>query len=138
MTRQFLIQFDNKPHELANLTRALAARGIHVHHLSCVGAGPLACAFVTATEDSDAMRDVLHGLGHSYIEGEPILVEVADTPGALAEVTGKLAGAGIEVCGVLAVGRRPGLQEFAFCVSDVAKARDVLGLTALASVGVSD
>jgi hypothetical protein len=125
MTRQFVVQLENHPGEIAHLARAFAARGIDIQHVACVGAGPLACMFVS-TSDDDAARRVLHGLGLMYIEGEAIVVEVDDKPGGLAEVTEQLATAGVNITGVLQVGRRPGVVEMTFCVDDEEKARRAL------------
>ncbi len=137
MTRQFVIQLENHPGELAHLARGLAARGVDIHHVSCVGAGPLACMFVTTSDDATT-RDVLRGLGHPYIEGSPILVDVDDRPGGLADITEKLASAGVNILGVLTVGRRPGIVEVAFCVDDEARARAAIGQGEAALVGCSD
>lgn len=134
MGRQFVIQLDNRPGELAHLARALGARGIDIRHISCVGGGPLACAFITSSDDQ-ATREVLHGLGHEFIEGEAIVVDVEDRPGGLADVAEKLADAGVNIIGTLCVGRRPGIVEMAFAVDDGPKARAALGLTE--SVGVA-
>ena len=136
MGRQFVVQLENRPGELAHLARAFAARGINIHHVACVGAGPLACMFVTTDDDAGA-RKVLYGLGHEFIEGRPIMVEVADRPGGLAEVSEKLAAAGVNITGVLPVGRLPGVVEMAFCVDDEEKAREALGLQPANLVGVS-
>lgn len=136
MARQFVVQLENRPGELAHLARAFAARGINIHHVACVGAGPLACMFVTTDDDAGA-RKVLYGLGHEFIEGQPIMVEVADRPGGLAEVSEKLAAAGVNITGVLPVGRLPGVVEMAFCVDDEEKAREALGLQPANLVGVS-
>jgi len=127
MGRQFVIQLDNRPGELAHLAKALAARGVDIHHISCVGAGPLACAFMTVSDD-DATREVLHGLGHAFIEGDAVYADVPDAPGGLAEVADRLGRAGVNIIGTLMVGRRPGIVEMAFTVDDVAKAREALGL----------
>lgn len=127
MGRQFVIQLDNRPGELAHLAKALAARGVDIHHISCVGAGPLACAFMTASDD-DATREVLHGLGHAFIEGDAVYADVPDEPGGLAAVADRLGRAGVNIIGTLMVGRRPGIVEMAFTVDDVAKAREALGL----------
>lgn len=135
MARQFVIQLENQPGELAHLAKAFAARGIDLQHIACVGAGPLACMFVT-TSDDDAARHVLHGLGRLYIEGDPILVEVQDRPGGLAEVTEKLAAAGVNITGILTVGRRPGVVEMTVCVDDEVRAREALGIEADHLVGV--
>ena len=48
MARQFVIQLENRPGELAHLTRALAARGIDIRNIASVSAGPLASAFITS------------------------------------------------------------------------------------------
>lgn len=136
MVRQFVVQLDNRPGELAHLARAFAARGIDIHHVACVGAGPLACMFVT-TDDDDRAREVLHGLGHLFIEGTPILVEVEDRPGGLAEVSEKLASAGVNVTGMLPVGRRAGIVQMTFCVDDETKAREALHLDTKEAVGAS-
>jgi len=132
--RQFVVQLDNRPGELAHLARALGARGINITHISCVGAGPMACAFMT-TADDDQTREVLHGLGHDFLEGSTIVVDVLDKPGGLADVAERLAGAGVNIIGTLCVGRREGVLEMAFAVDDVAKARAALVEAELSGVG---
>jgi len=136
MARQFVVQLENHPGELTHVVRAFASRNVAIHHVACVGTGRLQCMFLTATDD-DAARDVLRGLGHDFIEGEPVMVEVPDEPGALAEVSGKLADAGVSVTGMVQAGTRPGVTEWAFCVDDEAKAREALGLGIEDCVGCS-
>lgn len=137
MARQFVVQLDNRPGELAHLARALAARGITLRHIGGVGAGDVGCAFIT-TSDDDATREILHGLGHPYVEGEPILVEVPDRPGGLADAAERLAQAGVKVCGTLMVGHKPGLVETIICVDDEAGAHEALHQTEGDGVGVAD
>ena len=127
MARQFVIQLENRPGELAHLTRALAARGIDIRNIASVSAGPLASAFIT-TSDDGATREVLRGLGHPFIEGDMIVADVADQPGGFADAAEKLAGAGVNILGALVGGRRPGLIEVAFSVDDEAAAQAALGL----------
>jgi hypothetical protein len=134
MTRQFVVQLDNRPGELAHLAKALAVRGIDLRHIATAGAGSQACAFLTTT-DTDATREVLHQLGNRFIEGAPIVVELEDRPGAFAEVATRLADAGVNIVGSLIVGRRNGLVEMAFSVDDEEKARAVLGVTDRIGVG---
>ena len=134
MTRQFVIQLENRPGELAHVARALGARGIDIEHISCAGTGTIACAFMTTGEDT-ATRDVLKGLGHDFIEGETIVVDVEDRPGGLAEIVTKLADAGVNILGVLEVGRREGIKEMALAVDDVAKAKTVISAAQLAGLG---
>jgi hypothetical protein len=125
MARQFVVQLPNRPGELAHLARALAARGVNIEHISCVGAGSVSCAFLTTGAD-DTTRTVLIGMGASFIEGETILVEVADRPGGLADASERLAAVGVNILGALIVGRRDGVVEMAFAVDDAERARAVL------------
>lgn len=137
MARQFVVQLENHPGEITQLVKAFAARGVQIHHVASAGAGPLQCMFVTTTDD-DAAREVLRGIGHDFIEGEPVMVEIPDEPGSLGEVSQKLAEAGVLVTGFIQAGRRPGVIEMAFCVDDEAKAREALGLKVEDCVGCSD
>jgi hypothetical protein len=134
MERQFVVQLDNRPGELAHLARSLAARGVNIVHISCAGTGPIACVFMTTAHD-DETREVLRGLGHEYIEGTTLVVDVLDKPGGLADVAERFAKAGVNVLGTLIVGRREGVVEMAFAVDDVDKARSVLVVAELAGVG---
>ena len=136
MARQFVVQLENHPGELAQLSRTFAQRGVQIQHVACAGSGLFQCMFVTFTDD-DAARSVLRGLGHPFIEGEPVLVEIPDEPGSLGEVSQKLADAGVLVTGVIQAGRKPGVIEMAFCVDDEAKAREALGLGIEDCVGCS-
>jgi hypothetical protein len=123
--REFIIQLDNRPGELARVARALGQRGIDIQRVSCIGAGPLSGAIVTVSDEA-ATRDVLHGLGHPYLEGESLVVDVEDRPGGLADVAERFGAAGVNIVGVLCVGRRPGIVEMAFAVDDIGKARDTI------------
>ena len=134
MERQFVVQFDNRPGELAHLARALGSRGINITHISCAGAGKIACAFMT-TEMEDETRDVLRGLGYEYMEGATVVVDVMDRPGGLADVAERFAEAGVNILGTLCVGRREGVLAMAFAVDDEKKARAALTQAELAGVG---
>lgn len=127
MARQFVVQLENRPGELAHLTRALASSRIDIRNIASVTAGSLASAFI-ATSDDDATREVLRGLGHPFIEGDMIVADVADQPGGFADAAEKLAGAGVNILGALVVGRRPGIIEVAFAVDNEAAAQAALGL----------
>ena len=125
MGRQFVVQLDNRPGELAHLARALGTRGINITQISCAGTGTIACAFMTTTCEEET-RDVLRGLGHDFVEGATIVVDVLDRPGGLADIAEKLATAGVNIHGTLCVGRRAGMIEMAFAVDDEVKARAAL------------
>lgn len=128
MSHPFVVQLQNRPGELAHLARALAARGIDIRHIAGGGTGCTGCAFLT-TDDDSATREVLHSMGYTFVEGNTIVVEADDRPGTLAELSEKLASAGVNIEGVLIVGRRGGQVEIAFSVDDQQRAREALGTT---------
>jgi hypothetical protein len=119
---QFAVQLDNRPGELAHLARALGARGINISHIWCAGAGSTVGAFLQTTEGEET-RHVLRCLGHEYIEGETVVVDVPDHPGGLADVAERFATAGVNITGTLVIGKRRGMIEMAFAVDDQEKAR---------------
>lgn len=133
MQRQFVVQLDNRPGELAHLARALGARGINITQISCAGTGTIACAFMTTTNE-DETREVLRGLGHEFVEGATVVVDVLDQPGGLADVAERLAAAGVNVLGTLCIGRRAGVIEMAFAVDNEEKARTALAQAQLAGI----
>ena len=135
MERQFVVQLENRPGELAHLARALADRGIDIRNICCTGSGQIACVFLT-TSDSDDAFHVLRGLGCEFIEGETIVVDVADRPGGLADVTERLARSDVNILGTLVIGQRAGLLEMAFAVDDVERAKLALAVPSSVAVDV--
>ena len=89
---------------------------------------------MTTAEDEET-REVLRGLGHDFVEGATIVVDVMDRPGGLADVAERLATAGVNILGTLCVGRREGVLEMAFAVDDAEKAKAALVEAELAGVG---
>jgi hypothetical protein len=127
MGTQFVVQVQNRPGELAHLVRALAERGVNLVHCAGGGAGAIGYA-VLDTEDDAVTREVLRSTGASFVEGASITIELEDQPGALAAATERLATAGIDIRGLLMVGRRNGTVLVALTVDDPGAARRVLGL----------
>ncbi|HEX5588839.1 MAG TPA: ACT domain-containing protein [Candidatus Limnocylindrales bacterium] len=125
MALQFVVQIENRPGSLARFAHALAERGVNIVHCAAGGAGAIGYAIVE-TEDDAATREVLRSIGASFVEGRPMTVEVEDRPGALAEVAERLGTAGVEIHGLLIVGRRDGLVHLAITVDDEAAARAAL------------
>ncbi len=127
MATQFVVQLRNRPGALAEFARKLAARGIDIVNIAGGGMGDVGYAIVT-TSDEAKTRQVLRASGHLFAEGQPVIVEIEDRPGELASVTERLADAGINIEGVVLVGRSPATVEVAITVDDPAHARRALGL----------
>ncbi len=127
MGQQFVVHIEDRPGALSRLTHELAVHRIDIHHLAGIGAGAAGYVILTVDKD-DAAREALANAGYTFEEGQPLMVVVDERPNALAEVTEKLAGAGVNIHSLLAQGRRDGRTELALTVDDVAAARAALGL----------
>jgi hypothetical protein len=127
MSRQFVVQLENRPGALAGLARVLADQGIDIRQLAGGGMGAVGYA-VIETDDDEATASALRGAGLPFLSGEPVIARIADRPGALATVVDRLGVAGVDVSAVMVVGRSEGDLEIAVVVDDVPEAERVLGL----------
>jgi hypothetical protein len=81
---------------------------------------------IMTTADDDAARAVLDDGGYTYHEGESLITEVPDRPGGMAEISRRLADAGVNVYGHLFIGRWGDRAMFAFVVDKPDLARPIL------------
>ncbi len=125
MPKQFVIQVDNKPGEMARLAEQLAARGVDLRAIGGGGLGETG-HFIMTTADDDTAREVLEAGGWTFLEGESLLAEVDDRPGGMARLARELSDAGVNVLGHLFIGRWSDRATFAFVVDDPDKARPIL------------
>jgi hypothetical protein len=125
MAQQFIVQLPNHPGALADLSEALASRGVDLRAIGGGGIGELGHVILT-TADDDGTREVLREGRYTYHEGESLLTEVDDRPGGMAAVARRLADAGVNIQGHLFVGRWGDRAMFAFVVDDPEKARPIL------------
>ncbi len=127
MTRQFIVQLENRPGALAGLARVLGERRIDIRQLAGGGMGAVGYA-VIETDADEATAEALYAAGLPFIAGEPLLTTLDDRPGALATLADRLGVGGVDVFGVMVVGRGQGQLEVALIVDDPARAREVLGI----------
>lgn len=125
MPKQFVVQVDNRPGQLALLAEQMAARGVDLRAIGGGGLGENGHMIMT-TADDDAARRVLEDGGWVFVEGESLLAEVDDRPGGMARLARELADAGVNVLGHLFLGRWGDRATFAFVVDDPEKARPIL------------
>ena len=118
----------NEPGALAQLATRLGEHGIDIRTLAVGAVGSYGCAVLTTSNDR-AARDVLRQARYQFIEGEPLTVGVEDRPGALAQLTGRLGEAGVNITGLVLIGRHQGKAELAITVDSVETARRVLATT---------
>jgi hypothetical protein len=127
VTAQFVVQLRNRPGALAEFAAALGEHGVDIRDIAGGGLGDVGYAIVT-TSDEAVTREVLRESGHLFAEGQAVIVEIRDRPGELATVTERLGDAGININGIVLVGRSVTSVDVAITVDDPAGARRVLGL----------
>jgi hypothetical protein len=125
MPRQFVVQVDNKPGEMARLAEQMAAAGVDLRAIGGGGLGDYG-HFIMTTADDDTARTVLEDGDWVFYEGESLLAEVDDRPGGMARIARELSDAGVNVLGHLFIGRWSDRATFAFVVDDPEKARPIL------------
>jgi hypothetical protein len=125
MASHFTVRLKNEPGALARLAARLGEHGIDIRTIGAGAIGSYGCA-VLSTNNDGAARDVLRQARYTFVEGETLNIAIEDRPGALAQLTGRLADAGVNITGVLILSRHQGKVELGITVDAVDTARRVL------------
>jgi hypothetical protein len=125
MPKLFTVRLKNEPGALARLAAKLGEQGIDIRSSAAGAVGSVGCAVLSTSNDS-AAREVMRKARYTFVEGEMLNVGVEDRPGSLAQLTGRLASAGVNITGVITLARHQGKAELGITVDDVDAARRVL------------
>ena len=91
------IDIENTPGALAEVAAAISDAGVNISAVTCVGPGDRAELHILV-KHAEAVR---HALAISHLavtkEREVVVVEVEDSPGVLADLTRKIAAAGVDL-----------------------------------------
>lgn len=91
------IDIENTPGALAGVAAAISDAGVNISAVTCVGPGDRAELHILV-KHAEAAR---HALAISHVavskEREVVVVEVEDCPGVLADLTRKIAKAGVDL-----------------------------------------
>ncbi len=99
--KEFVVVSENKVGVLSKVAALLADRGIDIVAISAQAAGGVALMnFVT--DDALHTRDLLIKRGFKTQENSVLLLEIEDKPGALMQITRKLAAKKIDILNVYA------------------------------------
>jgi hypothetical protein len=97
MAVDLVIDIENSPGALAQVAGAISDAGVNIAAATCVGAGERAELHVLVPH-AEAAR---HALAISHVavtrEREVVVVDVEDRPGVLADLTRKIARAGVNL-----------------------------------------
>lgn len=97
MAVDLVIEIENTPGALARVAAAISDAGVNIAAATCVGAGEQAELHILVPH-AEAAR---HSLAISHVgvtrEREVVVVDVEDRPGVLADLTRKIARAGVNL-----------------------------------------
>jgi hypothetical protein len=95
--KDFVVDLEGRPQALAAFSEAMAAAGLNIEGMFGLYAGGVGIDHVLV-EDVEAARHVLAEAGFDTgPERDVLVLELEDRPGALAEVTRRIADAGVDV-----------------------------------------
>jgi hypothetical protein len=131
----FIVTLTDKPGELAKVTEALATKGIDITSfagVTCGGDGTVALL----TNDETGTRRALGDGGFRVRELEVQSASLENKPGTLAELTRKLADAGVNIECAIPTGMAGTMVTIAIATSDPTRARSLLGSKERTGVGM--
>jgi hypothetical protein len=124
--KEFSVTLANKPGQLATLAGQLADAGIHIESLAAIGSdGESLVRFMP--DDAVATRHVLKSAGVHFEERPVLDTFIPDEPGALAEVTQRLADADVNIDSIYLLHSNAEGLHFAMTVDDPELAQAELG-----------
>ena len=97
MAFDLAIDIENSPGALAEVATAISDAGVNIAAATCVGPGDRAELHILVPH-AEAVRHML-GISHVAVtrEREVVVIEVEDRPGVLADLTRKIAKAGVNL-----------------------------------------
>jgi hypothetical protein len=125
MAFDLTIDIENSPGALAEVAGAISDAGVNIAAATCVGPGDRAELHILVRH-AEAARHLL-AISHLAVsrEREVVVVDVEDRPGVLADLTRKIARAGVNIDLVYIATR----NRLVFGSSDLAALRAALGVT---------
>jgi hypothetical protein len=120
MAYDLTIELDNTPGALAEVATAISDAGVNIAAATCIGTGQTAELHILVPH-AEAARHLL-AISHIGVtrEREVVVVDVEDRPGVLADLTRKIARAGINLDLVYVATR----NRVVFGAPDIAALRD--------------
>jgi hypothetical protein len=124
MAFDLAIEIENTPGALAEVAAAISDAGVNLAAATCIGTGQLAELHILVPH-APAARHLL-AISHLAVtrEREVVVVDVEDRPGVLADLTRRIARAGINIDLVYVATR----NRVVFGAQDIAGLRAALGM----------
>ena len=125
MQHAFLVELADTPGALADVTEAIAAKGVNITSVSGTTCGEMA-RIAIATDDNAQTRAALAESGAKFDQKEITTVPLRHEPGSLAKASRQLAKSGVNIESVLLLGMQGNDIEVGFVTSDPVMARSAL------------
>src|SRR5678815_3231620 len=117
MQHAFLVELADTPGALADVTEAIAAKGVNITSVSCTTFGQ-STRIPIATDDNAQTRAALADIGATFEQKEITTVALPHEPGSLGKASRQLASAGVNIESVLLLGMQGNDIEVGFVTSD--------------------
>ena len=122
----FIVEAKNQPGKLAEVTKAIADKGVNVVTGAVLSIGDSG-GFAFISNDETSTRTALRDSGYKFREVEVMPISVSDEPGSLAKIAKKLADAGVNVEVILPTGMSGNKMTLALGVDKIDAARKAIG-----------
>lgn len=122
----FIVDLKNKPGELAKVAEAIAGQGVDITGFSGATCGDTG-SVALMTNDESATRRALTDGRWTYRPVETVTAGLTDKTGSLADVTRRLANAGVNIEAAIPMGMSGNKVHIAFATDNPSKASDALG-----------
>jgi hypothetical protein len=122
----FIVDLKNQPGELAKVAEAIAGQGVNITGFTSATCGDTGTVVLT-TSDEAATRRALTDGRWTYRPVELVTASLADKPGSLAQVTRKIANAGVNIEAAIPTGMAGGNMHISFATDNPSKAKEALG-----------
>lgn len=122
---EFIVALPDQPGSLAGFARMLAAAGVNIDALAGWNASGEGIVRLVVN-DPDAARRVFDDSGLRYGERSVLSVSLPNRPGALADLSGSLADAGVNIEAIYVVGGGSESLDIAIAVDETESAADLL------------
>ena len=122
----FIVEAKNKPGMLAEVSKAIADKGVNILSGSVIGLGESG-GFAFISNDETSTRSALREANLKFREIEVMPISVSDEPGSLAKIAKKLADAGVNVDLILPTGMSGNKMTLALGVDKIDAARKAIG-----------
>ena len=118
---RIIIVAKNEVGVLADISQALADKGINIETISAEGLAEQGVITLTADAHDDALR-VLMDAGYKAVSDDSLILRLPDEPGALAKVAGRFKEAGVNIQSLHIVERQGDHTIVALAAEDRAQA----------------